>query len=249
MALHGILFDMGGTLLHYNAPDATWEQTEKTGVRGIYHRLQETGYTLPPETDALDAAWDHALALWSDLDAHDVTDLKLHVQVRLIVKRWGVHDVSPDLLDALGNAYMAAIQAHVTPLEGVHETLQSLRERGLRVGLISNTHWPGVHHQHDLDRFGLTSYLEHMVFSGDVEAWKPHGEIFQLGLDALDLTPDTAAYVGDSLYFDVWGAQRAGLRSVWIEQQHPWLPEGITATPDAAIKRLPDLLGIVEAWQ
>lgn len=249
MALRGILFDMGGTLLHYNAPDTTWEHTEKTGARGIYRHLHAAGYTLPPEPDALNAAWDHAHALWSDLDAYDVADLKLHVQVRLIAERWGIRDVTPALADALAGAYMAAIQAHVTPLDGVRETLQALRERGLRVGLVSNTHWPGIFHQHDLDRFGLTPFLEHTVFSGDVEAWKPHAEIFQLGLEALGLTPDTAAYVGDSLYFDVLGAQRAGLRSVWIEQQHHWLPEGVTVTPDATIKRLPDLLGVVEVWQ
>jgi putative hydrolase of the HAD superfamily len=249
MTLRGVIFDMGGTLLHYSAPDATWEDTEKLGARGIYHRLREAGYSLPPESEALDAAWDHVLALWSNLDAYDVSDLKLNVQVRLVVERWGVQNVPPELLETLGRAYMTAIQAHVVPLAGAADTLQALRKRGLRVGLVSNTYWPGIYHQHDIERFALTPYLEHTIFSADVGAWKPHRKIFKMGLEALDLTPDTAAYVGDSLYFDVWGAQQAGMRGVWIEQNHRWLPHGIEVTPDATIQRLPDLLNVVEAWQ
>ncbi len=248
MALRGVIFDMGGTLLHYNAPDATWEDTEKMGARSMYDRLRDAGYSLPPEPEALDAAWQHARALWSNLDAYDMADLKLDAQVRLVLERWGIDNVPPEFLETLGKAYMVAIQAHVVPLEGAVETLRALRERGLRVGLVSNTYWPGTYHEYDIERFALAPYLEHTIFSSDVEAWKPHSTIFQMGLEALDLTPDTAAYVGDSLYFDVWGAQQAGLRGIWIEQQHRWLPDGFEVTPDATIQHLPDLLDVVEAW-
>ena len=56
MALRGILFDMGGTLLHYNAPGTTWEETEKKGARGIYAQLRTAGYDLPPEDQAMQIA-------------------------------------------------------------------------------------------------------------------------------------------------------------------------------------------------
>lgn len=249
MPVRGVIFDMGGTLLRYNAPGATWEETEKAGVRPVYALLREAGYSLPPEEEALARAWQHALDVWGNIATADVSDLKLHRQMRRVAALWGLPDLPDDLVERAGLAYMGAIQAHVCPLEGAAETLATLRRRGLRVGLISNTHWPGHYHLDDLKRFGLLPHLEHLIFSADVEAWKPGSEIFALSLRALGLAPQEAVYVGDSLYFDVWGAQQAGLRAVWIEQRHRWMPDGLQATPDATIQALPQLAAIVEQWR
>ena len=251
MALRGVIFDMGGTLLHYNAPNTHWEQTEKTGARAVYAALSARGYNLPPEDDALDTAWQFAMQLWNSLtDTPDVRTLKLDYLLRTLAQeQWGLADLQAADAALLPEAYMAAIQGHVYPLESAAETLHALRERGLRIGLISNTLWPGAAHERDLERWGLLHYLEHRIFSADVEAWKPFRPVFQMGLDALGLQPDEAIYVGDSLYFDVWGAQRAGLRSVWIEHQRHWLPEGMEVTPDAAIRALPELLALVDGWR
>jgi HAD superfamily hydrolase (TIGR01509 family) len=251
MTLHGVLFDLGGTLLHYNAPNTTWEDTEKTGARGVYRRLRDEGYKLPPEDDALDAAWDHTVAFWSQVTNHyDPETLKLDRLLRSLAARWGVNTPLPDdLAAALALIYMRAVQAHVYPLDGAADTLRALRDRGLRIGLISNTLWPGSAHLEDLERHGLAPYIEHKIFSADVEAWKPHQAIFQLGLDALNLSPKETIFVGDALYHDIWGAQQAGLRAVWIEQERPWVPDGITVTPDATIHRLPELLDRVTGWE
>lgn len=249
MPVRGVIFDMGGTLLHYNAPDATWEETEKAGARPVYALLRDAGYSLPPEDEALARAWQHALNVWSNIATADVQDLKLHRQIRQVAALWGLPDLPDDLVERAGLAYMGAIQAHVYPLEGAAETLAALRQQGLRVGLVSNTHWPGRYHLDDLERFGLLPYLEHPIFSADVEAWKPGREVFALSLRALGLAPQDAIYVGDSLYFDVWGAQQAGLRAVWIEQRHRWMPDGLQATPDATIQSLPQLVAVIEEWR
>jgi len=152
-------------------------------------------------------------------------------------------------VDELAGLYMSTIQSTVRPLDGAETTLRALRDSGLRTGLISNTHWPGEAHLYDLDRFGLTPYLEHLVFSSDAEAWKPAPDVFEMGLEGLDLAAGEAVYVGDSLYFDVWGAQQAGMRAVWIEQPDRWLPNGLTAKPDATIAALPDLLDVLQQWR
>ncbi len=249
MPIRGVIFDLGGTLLHYNAPSSTWEDTEKTGARGAYRVLATAGYKLPPESEALDIGWKHAFAMWSTLDQHDVKTLKIDVQARWLAAKWQVKELPDTLVQSIATAYMESIQAHIRPLEGANATLRAIRERGLSVGLLSNTIWPGSYHRRDLDRFDLTRYLDHLIFSADAEAWKPNADVFQLALDGLHLQPDEAVFVGDSLYFDVWGAQQAGLRGVWIEQPHAWMPEGLSATPDATIQRLPDLIPVLDAWK
>jgi HAD superfamily hydrolase (TIGR01509 family) len=248
MPVRGVIFDMGGTLLHFNAPNSTWEDTEKTGARSAYRLLAERGYALPPEAEALDIAWDHTFGMWTTLGQQDVKTLKLNHQIRLLTARWHVADLPESLVEQLGNAYMQAIEPNVRPLDGAEETLRGLRARGLKLGLVSNTVWPGRDHRRELDRWDLTRYLDHLIFSSDAEAWKPYADVFQMSLDALHLQPGEAVFVGDSLYFDVWGAQQAGLRGVWIEQPHAWLPDGLEATPDATIRRLPDLLAVLDTW-
>jgi FMN phosphatase YigB (HAD superfamily) len=250
MPLRGVIFDLGGTLLHYTAPGGDWEGTEKTGAKAVYDYLHGAGFPLPPIDQALTTAWDHALSLWSCLVyTSDISDLTLERQLTLLARRWGTESLSPEMLGALCEAYMAAIQSFVRPLDGAADTLGRLRERGFRLGLISNTVWPGSSHRKDLDRYGLSSYLEHQIFSADARAWKPHRDVFEMELKALTLTPDEAAFVGDSLYFDVWGAQQAGLRGVWIEQKVRWLPDGIEVTPDATIRNLPELPDVIETWR
>jgi len=249
MALRGVLFDMGGTLLHYNPPGENWEGMEKAGARAVYRHLRQMGFALPPEDEALATAWEHALALWGSLDRQDVKQLRTGPQMALIAEKWGVRALTADLVDELAGLYMSTIQSTVRPLDGAETTLRALRDSGLRTGLISNTHWPGEAHLYDLDRFGLTPYLEHLVFSSDAEAWKPAPDVFEMGLEGLDLAAGEAVYVGDSLYFDVWGAQQAGLRAVWIEQPDRWLPDGLTAEPDATITTLPDLLDVLQQWR
>lgn len=250
MPLRGVLFDLGGTLLHYNAPNTSWEDTEKTGAREVYRRLHGEGYTLPSESEALDTAWDHALAFWSQVTNHyDPKTLKLDRFVRSLAARWSINGLPDTLVESLGVDFMRAIQAQVYPLDGAADTLHTLRDRGLRIGLISNTLWPGRVHLEDLERHGLISYVEHTIFSADVEAWKPHPEVFQLGLDSLNLKPGETIFVGDAMYHDIWGAQQVGMRSVWIEHERTWLPEGIVVRPDASVRRLPDLIEIVSGWQ
>jgi FMN phosphatase YigB (HAD superfamily) len=249
MPLRGVIFDLGETLLHYAPLGGGWEDTEKSGARAVYDYLHEAGYPLPPLDDALKTAWDTALFVWSGLiDGSDVSGLKLDRQLSLLTQRWGVDGIPPEMSGTLATAYMAAIQSFVRPLDGAADTLRALRDRGLRIGLISNTLWPGSSHRDDLDRHGLTPYLEHPIFSADVSAWKPHRDVFEMALNALVLKPEESVFVGDSLYFDVWGAQQAGLRGVWIEQEVRWLPDGIEVTPDATIQNLPELLDLIETW-
>ena len=84
--------------------------------RPAYRLLREAGYTLPPEQDALATAWDHLLSIWNNLDACDVNDLTLAHQLRLVLARWGVDGVAPDLFERIPVVYMQAIQAIVRRL-------------------------------------------------------------------------------------------------------------------------------------
>ncbi len=248
MALRGIMFDLGGTLLRFRPDHMSWESLETEVAQRVYAYLRAQGFALPPESEAMASYWQHFHALWENPAHLPATELKLDVQTTVLACLWNLGDLSAETRHGMAQTYIAGMRAYLEPMAGAAETLRALREQGLRVGLISNTIWPDAEHMIDLDRYGLTPFIEHFIFSAEIECWKPERAIFERGLAALDLLPHETAFVGDSLYFDVWGAQQAGLRGVWIESS-PHVPGGLTVTPDACVTTLPELLPLATRWQ
>ena len=91
--------------------------------------------------------------------------------------------------------------------------LRQLHGRGLRLGLISNTH-------RCLDafksHFALEPFITGAVSSSDHGFMKPHPSIFEAALRELDVVAEDALMVGDSVSHDVEGARRLGMRAVLL---------------------------------
>ena len=60
---------------------------------------------------------------------------------------------------------------------------------------------------------GLAERLDTAVFSSEVGLRKPHPEIFRRALEALQVAPERALFVGDSRNADIRGAQALGMRT------------------------------------
>jgi putative hydrolase of the HAD superfamily len=106
-----------------------------------------------------------------------------------------------------------------------HALLESLRDRGLKLALVSNAFDPRWLLQRDLEQMGLAQRLDFAVFSSEVGKRKPHPEIFRRALDALNVEPERALFVGDRLYEDIRGAGELGMTTVqalWFRaDEHP----------------------------
>jgi len=114
--------------------------------------------------------------------------------------------------------------------------LRSLRARGLKLGLVSNT-------SRDLGAFVAHHRL-------DVDAWissrtlgkvKPSPLIFRAALELLGVKAAEAVMVGDSLEDDVEGARAAGLRALLLDRAglFPGSPDRIES-----LAELPAALGL-----
>ncbi len=148
-------------------------------------------------------------------------------------------------------AYEEFWEPHTLTDPEVAPLFAGLRERGIKVGVLSNTIWSREYHEAVFARDGVLDLIDGAVYSSEIEHAKPHPGAFAAALRAVDVDdPGSAVYVGDRPYEDVHGAQRAGLRAVLVphsdipaEQQVP-----VDVQPDAVVQRLLDLLPIVDAW-
>jgi putative hydrolase of the HAD superfamily len=241
--IRAVIFDMGETLLRFHRPGGgTWREFEDRGIRGVFGYLVEQGHPIPVEEEHFAEAMFARLAEGWRAATGAGTNLRAADWIAAAVAE---HQLALDA-DALGEAvrrYARPLSEGVAAAPGARETLQALRARGLRTGLISNTIWPGELHMSDLDAHGLLEHLEHLVFSGDAGIWKPNPAIFEHVLDALQVAPEHAVFVGDSPREDIVGAQRVGMRAVWVRSREFALGD---VTPDAVIEDVSELLPTLE---
>lgn len=99
-------------------------------------------------------------------------------------------------------------------LPGTEDLLQSLRKK-YRLAVISNS--DGGMAQL-LDSRGLGECFEAVIDSGKVGHEKPSPEIFRAALDALQVSPEHSAYIGDIYSVDYLGARNAGMHGILMDQ-------------------------------
>ncbi|PKO23258.1 MAG: hypothetical protein CVU38_05000 [Chloroflexi bacterium HGW-Chloroflexi-1] len=239
--LDAILFDLGDTLVDLGEGRGSYEARLATQVGRVYDVLAAAGVVLPDRQffcDALatgsEARYQAALAEQQGLSVYDV--------LRGLFDKLQI-EADDGLLEASAGAYCRG--GGITALRpGAREVLTQLRDRGLRLGVISNTLQPGRYLDEALARRGIFDFFPVRIYSSEVGVAKPHPAIFRAALDALGVSAAAALYVGDRLRADVAGAHGVGMRAVLVEVAHR--PESDPdIVPDARVKELPELLEVL----
>lgn len=99
-----------------------------------------------------------------------------------------------------------------TLFDGVVHTLETLRSRGIRLGIVSGAR-PEV--MELLRAEGVLGYFDSVVLGADVSKGKPDPEGICKGLNALNVRPERALYVGDAP-IDIQASHAAGVRAVSV---------------------------------
>jgi putative hydrolase of the HAD superfamily len=164
---------------------------------------------------------------------------------------------SDESLDELERAYAhAAVEIPPAMVAGASEVIAALRERGLKIGLISNTgRTPGYALRRVLEDMGLAAQIDVMVFSNEHGACKPQQSIFEELRTRLGVAYEEMVFVGDNIHADVYGAQRCGMRAVHFVPPvrgtavAPPVEIGEDVVPHATVRDLRDLIAIVETMR
>ncbi len=98
----------------------------------------------------------------------------------------------------------------------VPELLRSIRERGWRIGIVTNG---GVAAQSaKIENSGLAELIDESVISAAFGMKKPAPEIFRHLTDQLHIDPALSWFVGDDPRADIWGAAQVGFKTCWVER-------------------------------
>jgi putative hydrolase of the HAD superfamily len=210
--IEAVLFDWGDTLMEWTWDDELLVAGHRAGLRAIGHDELEI-------TERFREAYEPLL--WAPGMVEEVEYPGL---VRQLLGDFGIA-IRDDELER----YLEAEHAEWAPARKLgsttHALLESLRRLGLKLGVVSNALDPPALLHRDLAEAGVAERVDFAVFSSEVGRRKPDPAIFRRALEALEVEPASALFVGDRLYEDVLGASRVGMRTVqalWFRaDEHP----------------------------
>jgi putative hydrolase of the HAD superfamily len=241
--IKAVIFDLDDTLIDWSGQTRHYSEVIRPHLDNMYQHLVGDGHVLP-DSDAfavcyqetVSAQWKQAQETWSGISFENA--------LATCLTTLGINPARIDL-EALMRAY------GVRPITGVElfpdtiPVLESLKQQGYKLGLVTNSMMPMWMREMELVNFELTPYLDIRVSSGDVGYMKPHPAIFCHIADLLGIRPEEAVFVGDRPVNDIAGANEAGMVSVLITPPHLTF-ELNGVRPDHIIKRLSELIPILE---
>ncbi len=231
-----ILFDMDDTILAYSHnSDHSWQVV----LVSFASRLDG----LEPEA-LLKAIRASATAYWSDPERHRTGRLNLDATRQQIVaaalRQLDINDSS--LAHDMALAYAAQREEAIAPFPGAIDTLRTLRERDVRLALLTNG--SADVQRRRIEKHQLVSLFDFILIEGEFGVGKPDERVYLHALDQLKALPKEAWMVGDNLEWEVVIPQRLGMFAIWLDVAGKGLPESSPIHPDCIIRTLPELLTV-----
>lgn len=229
MQIKAVIFDWGGTLSEY--ADIELYDMWKLAAE---HLARATGRAEAELTAQLLAA---ELRYWEGVKTSQKTGTLREI-LAAESRALGL-DVTEAVVTEAAQRHLDAWTPHIRHHADAVPALKALKAAGLKLGLLSNTHWPEAYHEHFLQRDGLLELLDVRAYTSNMSHSKPHRAAFLHVLDQLAVAPEQAIMIGDRPIDDVRGAQLVGMRGVW--RPHPGSPPLGDVVPDAVIQHLAEL--------
>lgn len=234
MTIEGVVFDWGGTLtlpIEVIYDIDTWSEAAR-------HMDPERVEELVERLGFIEGQlWE--MSRTSQKSAH------LSGLLASAVQELGL-DITESVLEEAVLLHLGAITPHIVHDPDAVAVLEELRSDGLKIALLSNTLWPESFHEEMLARDGLTELIDARLYTSHMEVTKPHPEAFLTALRSIGIgDPGSAAFVGDRPWDDIFGAKRAGLRTVLRPNE---LVPAHEVEPDATIESLTELPAILRRW-
>jgi len=240
--LKAVLFDLGDTLQHYKVEN--WDDVVSQINGDLYNHMAQEGQRLPPLDEFMEFVSTTMRAHREDMNRTNRSH-KLQEVLELFFKDQQMHDLRA--ADYMQPWYNRLTELTYCP-DDVKPTLELLKSRGLKLGLVSNTGWTSDIHDPDLARFGLKDLLDCRIYSCEVGWEKPAPQIFHAALDCLGVKPEEAVMVGDFLRYDVAGAHGVGMKGIWKQRDNrPYEADDHSIVPDGVITRIKEVRGLLES--
>ena len=193
---------------------------------------------------ALKAAYiAQAEGFWSRLDSESLKEKLAVTRARLwrsALDSVGVEDDT--IVRRSADNYNAYRKKYFTLYPGAAELLRELRQRGMKLGMITN----GLSetHREKIALLRIGELFDAIFIADEVGMIKPDPLLFAHACTTLRSSPSHSAMIGDRYDRDIRGAHDAGLFTVWVNVRNERVPEG-APPPDATCFTISDVARVL----
>jgi 2-haloalkanoic acid dehalogenase type II len=239
-----LLFDLGSTLIYFQGEPSI---IFKHSLAALYENLHAAGVTL--ERDDFLKNFQARLEMYYAEREAEFIEYTTAYLLKTTLAEYGYAEIPETVARPALAAMYAVTQDYWQPDPDALSTLQTLKSRGYRLGIISNAA-DDADVQALVDKAALRDYFDVILTSASIGIRKPNPRIFQLALEPLGVSPVEAAMVGDKLGADILGAQNAGIFAIWVTRyaDSPANRDHLdTIQPDAVIPSIKELPALLES--
>lgn len=141
-------------------------------------------------------------------------------------------------IEAASVARKRELESNVRPLPLVRCTLQRLAEKGIVLGVLSDSESSGERLRQKLRDLGLCAEFSAVVSSFDLRTTKPDPVCYRAALEGMGLSAEQVAFVGHDAE-ELTGAQEIGMRTIAFNYD-------ADAIADYYMKRFDELVDLTE---
>lgn len=243
MKLDMVFFDMGGTIDLY--------PTNKEKVKKACAQMQDIliksgseSIKQIPGDDFMNIVLDgiENYKKWRCTDSIEVSPEELwsdFILKKIKIDQNVINDKAEDLTFLIDTGFVTRVAR-----DEVSEVLQSLKQKNVRMGIISNVLSRGQV-PHSMKQYGITEYFDTVVLSSVFGKRKPHPEIFYHACEKASVKPENVLYIGNSPSKDIDGAIGASIGCTVLIDYEYNSPFDLGSDPDYKIENLKELIPIV----
>jgi putative hydrolase of the HAD superfamily len=147
---------------------------------------------------------------------------------------------NPELSEMMADRFTALREEGMRIFPGAHETLDRLKQLGVRLALVTNG--AAEPQRAKVIRFALEERFDHVQIEGEHGFGKPEERAYTHAMAALGVEPPETWMVGDNLEWEIAAPQRLGIYGIWYDGYATGLPPDCQIRPDRIIRSLPELL-------
>jgi putative hydrolase of the HAD superfamily len=207
-----VLFDLGGTLVEYYKSSEFQDILERA-----MNDIQEVLFEKMAITYEHDDLWKRV-----EEENREAGDFRVRPMEDRLVNIFQLQDFAKEsaFMTKLCSIFLHFIFEKSNVYPDTVQTLQEIKNREYKIGLVSNTPWgsPAILWREELGKLGLLKYFDITVFCRDVGWRKPAGQVFNRALSMLKLDAKDCLFVGDDPRWDVSGPRAIGMDAVLINR-------------------------------
>ncbi|WP_461246390.1 HAD family hydrolase [Treponema sp. R6D11] len=233
-----ILFDLDDTLMAFDlVTEEAWDKTVDIFIQNNVINIDK-----PIILEKIHTArkW-----YWSDPERHkagrrNIVNARRDI-VKLALKEYS--DLEIKKLEELADCFSDIHENLWYLLDGVEETLQKIKEKNIKLGVMTNG--TSEIQRKKLKRFDIEKYFDYVFIEGEVGYGKPDIKMYEYMLQKTKVQNNKIIMIGDNLIWDIEPPQKLGIFTIWINTKKVLL-EDYNIKPDKIIRKIPDILSIIE---